>query len=192
MPDAAADRTSALSAAAIAHSDVVLVAEESTGIDNAGIVLAAPFMPRLFTLLDLLDQNSFKTPEAALHAARVLQYLADGRAEIGWPPPLNRILCGADAAPPQVNLRPLGALEMDTVDGLVAMMIERWRSIGNTSSTGLREAFLQRPGRLQRRQEDWRLRVEPRAYDMLLDQLPWSFSIIKHPWMRSPIHVAWR
>ncbi len=82
--------------------------------------------------------------------------------------------------------------EMETVDSLVATMIERWRIIGNTSAAGLREAFLQRPGRLQRRQEEWHLRVEPRAYDMLLDQLPWNFSIIKHPWMKSPIHVAWR
>jgi hypothetical protein len=191
--DTVADGITASSAVAIAQPDVVLVAEESAGIDNAGLVLAAPFMPRLFTLLDLLDQGIFKTPEAALHATRVLQYVVDGRAEVGRPPPpLNRILCGVDAAQSKIEARPLGALEIETVDGLVAMMLEHWRSIGNTSPAGLREAFLRRPGRLQRRQEEWHLRVEPRAYDMLLDRLPWSFSIIKHPWMKSPIHVAWR
>jgi hypothetical protein len=190
--DPVADGIAASSAVPIAQPDVLRVAEESAGIDNAGLVLAAPFMPRLFTLLDLFDQGIFKTREAALHAARVLQYLVDGRAEVERPPSLNRILCGVDAAHPEVEARALGVLETETVDGLVAMMIERWRSIGNTSPAGLREAFLQRPGRLQRRQEEWHLRVEPRAYDMLLDRLPWSFSIIKHPWMKSPIHVAWR
>ena len=38
----------------------------------------------------------------------------------------------------------------------------------------------------------WHLLVEPRAFDMLLDQLPWSFSMIKHPWMDRVVYVDWR
>jgi hypothetical protein len=36
------------------------------------------------------------------------------------------------------------------------------------------------------------LKVQPRAFDMLLDRLPWGFSIIKLPWMQGVLHVEWR
>ena len=36
------------------------------------------------------------------------------------------------------------------------------------------------------------LTVEPRAFDMLLDQRPWSISIVKLPWMPLPLYVTWR
>jgi hypothetical protein len=36
------------------------------------------------------------------------------------------------------------------------------------------------------------LEVAPRTYDMLLDRLPWSISLVKLPWMTAPIHVDWR
>lgn len=38
----------------------------------------------------------------------------------------------------------------------------------------------------------WYLDVDPGTFDMLLDSLPWSFSIIKHPWMERAVHVNWR
>ena len=71
-------------------------------------------------------------------------------------------------------------------------MIDNWKVLGNTSVAGLRETFLQRQGRLQLRDDAWRLRVEPKAFDMLLDQLPWGFSTIKYPWMERAIYVEWR
>ena len=71
-------------------------------------------------------------------------------------------------------------------------MIANWKVLGNTSVAGLRESFLQRGGSLKRHDEAWRLQVEPRAFDMLLDQLPWGYSTIKHPWMERVIHVDWR
>jgi hypothetical protein len=34
--------------------------------------------------------------------------------------------------------------------------------------------------------------VETRAFDMLLDGLPWAFSVIRHPWMTRTLYVEWR
>jgi hypothetical protein len=56
----------------------------------------------------------------------------------------------------------------------------------------LRESFLQRGGRLQRKGDAWQLAVETRAFDMLLDQVPWSYSTIKFGWMERVIYVDWR
>ncbi len=71
-------------------------------------------------------------------------------------------------------------------------MIAHWGILGNTSVRGLRESFLQREGRLRRKDGGWQLLVQSRAFDMLLDKLPWGFSVIRHPWMESTVHVEWR
>ena len=63
---------------------------------------------------------------------------------------------------------------------------------GNTSVAGFRESFLQREGRLHLQNDAWQLLVEPRSFDMLLDQIPWSFATIKHPWMERVVYVEWR
>ena len=33
--------------------------------------------------------------------------------------------------------------------------------------------------------------MTPRAYDMLLDRLPWGFAMVKFAWLTAPIHVRW-
>ena len=60
------------------------------------------------------------------------------------------------------------------IEGLIQGLIQNWKTVGNTSVAGLRETFLQREGRLQLRDDAWHLLVEPRAFDMLLDSLPWK------------------
>jgi hypothetical protein len=71
-------------------------------------------------------------------------------------------------------------------------VIAHWRALGSTSVAGLRESFLQREGCLSRKDDDWRLLVETRSYDMLLDRLPWGFATIKYSWMPGAIRVDWR
>ena len=40
--------------------------------------------------------------------------------------------------------------------------------------------------------EAWRLVVEPRPFDMLLDRIPWGYGTLKLPWMAQVLHVDWR
>jgi hypothetical protein len=56
---------------------------------------------------------------------------------------------------------------------------------------GLRETFLQREGKLQRTHDGWKLRVQRKTLDVLVDQIPWSISVVFHAWMPQPIHVTW-
>jgi hypothetical protein len=81
---------------------------------------------------------------------------------------------------------------VEVVEGLIRGMIQNWKSVGNTSVAGFRESFLQREGRLQLQQDAWHLLVEQRAFDLLLDSLPWSFATVRHPWMERVIYVEWR
>jgi hypothetical protein len=60
-----------------------------------------------------------------------------------------------------------------------------------SSVAALRETFLQREGCIVRIEGGWRVDVERKVLDVLIDGLPWSFSMILHPWMREPISVVW-
>ncbi|MFZ5839180.1 MAG: contractile injection system tape measure protein, partial [Pseudomonadota bacterium] len=78
------------------------------------------------------------------------------------------------------------------IDGLLNAIISHWNSLGSTSIEGLRTTFIQREGQLLDEEKQWQLSVIPGAFDMLLDQIPWSFQTIKFPWMDKPLFVTWR
>ena len=204
--DAAAEREDAAAAPAAAAATVTPPSaatqppsDDGEGgddlyIDNAGLVLAAPYLPRLFTMLGLLDGAVFRDAAAAERAAHLLQYLVNGREDAApeFRLALNKLLCGLDISAPIEGEFAIEERERQAVDGLLRGMLENWKGIGNTSVEGLRASFLSREGRLRFKDGAWHLLVAPRAYDMLLDTLPWGFSVIRHHWMRRVIHVSWR
>lgn len=166
---------------------------EPISINNAGLVLASTYIPTLFQRLNLTDGKVFVSEEAKYQALFCLQYLVDGRNDAPeYLLPLNKILCGIPISTPipsQVDL-PSGAISI--IDGLLNAIISHWNSLGSTSIEGLRTTFIQREGQLLDEEKQWQLSVIPGAFDMLLDQIPWSFQTIKFPWMDKPLFVTWR
>ena len=166
---------------------------EKIYLANAGLVLLGPYISRLFTMLSLTHQGKFiddNTQEKALH---VLQYLVNGQQDSPeFQLSLNKILCGMNTAKPLKYHPELTAEDMAMAEGLLAGVIQNWPSIGNTSLDGLRQTFLQREGVITLEKEAWKLRIKPTAFDVLLDSLPWSFTVIKFPWMERVLHVEWR
>lgn len=175
--------------------------EEKSGgtpiyIDNAGLVLASPFLPHLFRELGLSRVDDVgKThldPEPATRAVHLLQYLVDGRTSA--PEPLlvlNKILCGLSVPTPVPSGIDLTEREQALCDRLLKALIANWTIIANTSVAGLRETFLQREGRLEQLDDRWKLQVQRKTLDVLVDQVPWSISILTHPWMPQPLYVSW-
>jgi hypothetical protein len=165
----------------------------SVYVQNAGLVLAAPFLPRLFSMLGYMEKGRFKNPTTVQRAVHVLAFLAHKRTQSPeFQLTLNKILCGLSqetAICPGIDITPQ---ERQGIDGLILGMINHWKILGKTSPEGLRKSFLQRNGYLTAKDDAWRLRVEPRSFDMLLDQLPWRFAMIKHRWMPKILNVHWR
>ena len=156
-------------------------------------MLAAPYLPRLFAMLDLTEASAFRDRRAAERAVHLLQFMVNERTDSPeYELTLNKILCGVRTGVPIERGIDITDREKQTIEGLIQGMIQNWRIIGNTSVAGFRESFLQREGRLQLKNNAWHLLVAPRAFDMLLDQIPWSFSTVKYPWMERVVHVAWR
>ncbi len=177
--------------------DALLAADADADADilvaNAGMVLAAPYLTRLFSMMELTDGATFRSREAAERATHILQYMVDERVDAPeYELFLNKILCGVDTSRPTARSIDITDRERETVDSLVAGMIQNWAALGNTSVEGFRQSFLQRAGRMGRRDDGWHLAVDPAAFDMLLDRIPWSYSTVRLPWMALPMNVEWR
>lgn len=81
--------------------------------------------------------------------------------------------------------------QKELINGMMNAVLLQWDKMKNTSVEGFRNSFLIREGYIFRTEEEWVLRVEKRAYDILLETLPWSFGMIKFSWMNKPIIVEW-
>lgn len=172
---------------------------EPIWVDDAGQVLLAAYAERLFKHLDLLDQGRFRDEAARARAVQCLQRLCHGeQVRDECDTVLSRLLCGAEPATRLPDVPPLPPETEALLEQMLQAVIAHWKALGRTSIAGLRETFLQRRGRLlkERPRHDappaWRLRVEKRGLDVLLDRLPWGFSTIRLPWMEGVLHVEWR
>ncbi|WP_207431411.1 contractile injection system tape measure protein [Sabulibacter ruber] len=164
--------------------------KEGLYLQNAGLVLLAPFLETYLHTGGLVQNHLVTKPLDAVHW---LQFLVTGQNRTPEPELLlNKLLCGIPLdtpVPAEVVLPPVCEKEAQNV---LEAVIRYWVVLKNTSPAGLREGFLQRSGRLSRKPDgDWLLQVEQKSYDMLLSSLPWSYSLIKLPWMSQILWVDW-
>jgi hypothetical protein len=162
-------------------------------INNVGLVLVAPYFPRLLSMLELVKDSEFLDLNAADRAVHLLQYIVTGQSQtVEYELVLNKILCGISTSIPISSGIEITEQEKTIVEQMLASIIQHWRVLGSTSVTGLRETFFQREGWLRLEDDAWHLDVKEGTFDMLIDHIPWSFSLIKYAWMDKPLHVKWR
>jgi hypothetical protein len=176
------------------HSDATTPQwEAGLHINNAGQVLAAAFLPRLFSMLNLMQDGKFIHLGAADRAVHLVQFMVTGQsATPEYELILNKILCGIGTSIPVSAGIDITEQEQTLIEQMLTSMIQHWKVLGSTSINGLRETFFQRQGWLVLEEDCWRLKVKEQTFDLLLDRLPWSMSLIKHGWMDKPLRVSWR
>jgi hypothetical protein len=166
-------------------------------IGNAGLVLLSPYLPALFERLGVLSKDGAGAPrieglEARSRAVHLLQYLVDGRTDVPEPQlALNTLLSGGAPGDPVAPSIVPSEADIETCDSLLHAVIGNWPIIKGTSIDGLRDTFLRREGRLQRGDAHWDLHVKRKGLDVLVDQIPWTFSTVLPRWMTEPIQVTW-
>lgn len=163
--------------------------EEGIFINNAGAVIIAPFLPLLFSRAGISSGPVINDVPAAL---ALVNYCITGQREAAeFDLLLPKILCGAapELVPEMSSHLPVKYFE--EADEMLGSAIEYWTALKNTSVQGLREAFLQRNGKLVFKNEEWILYVEQMPYDMLLQQLPWNIGMIRLPWMVNLLRTQW-
>ena len=167
--------------------------EEGIFVRHAGLVLIHPFLYSLFKHLKLIADSKFACKADQQKAIYILHYLASGSAiaeehELVLP----KVLCEWPVEMPIEKNIEIAEAELNESDNMLQAAIEQWPVLKNTSISGLREAFLQRNGKIFSKNDTLHLQVEASSIDVLLDQLPWNLSMIKLPWMKGILKVTWR
>ena len=165
-------------------------------ISNAGLVILFPFLPMLFMRLNMLsqDRRGFNSNESKVRAIFILQRLIanEDREYDEKDLFLNRLLINYPFNEPLPKRMELNQDELNTIDSLLEAAKTNWEKMRNTSMRGFQEAFLRRAGFIEKTEREWVLTVEERAFDILLDSIPWSYKLVRLPWMENILKVNWR
>ena len=165
-------------------------------ISNAGLVILFPFLPMLFMRLNMLsqDRRDFNSNESKVRAIFILQHLmaSEDREYDEKDLFLNRLLINYPFNEPLPKRMELNQDELNTIDSLLEAAKTNWEKMRNTSMRGFQEAFLRRAGFIEKTEREWVLTVEERAFDILLDSIPWSYKLVRLPWMENILKVNWR
>lgn len=164
-------------------------------VSNAGLALLSPYFPRLFTMLELLDdKRDFKDMNSRIRAIFILQHLVGmNKTEYSEQDlAFNRILVDCPFSEPLPKELKLNTKEIRITHSLLNGLKINWDKMRTTSIEGIQKAFIARSGKLEQEEDRWILYVEERAYDILIDYIPWSIQSIHYPWMKKTINVKWR
>lgn len=168
------------------------IEDEPQYVSNCGIVLLHPFLEMYFAEFALLRNRKFIDEDARQHAVLLLHYLATGETEgEEWNLLLQKMMCGISSKETLPGRIDITDKEKEETEKLLQSVISYCPPLKNTSIAGLRSTFLQRDGRLEKKENGWLLTVEQKTVDILLDKLPWGFSTIKLPWLADVITVDW-
>ncbi len=161
-------------------------------IENAGLVLLWPFLPRFFKNLQLLEDKNFMDESTMHKAVCVLQYLcnSDESELFEGQLPLAKILCGIPLTTP-VPLIFLTEEEKEIAHGLLQAVLQQGPHWKNLSIEGFRGSYLCRQASLRTRDDHWLLQVQKETYDITLQKLPWSIQAVRLPWMERALMVEW-
>lgn len=167
--------------------------ESEIYINNAGLVLIAPFLPSLLERAGYIGDKAFVDRAMAEKAVLLLQDVvyptAEAHAEFELP--LNKILCGLSVTHP-VNFQ--DHTDQDAraeADDLVSAVLEQTTAFRNISPEGFRNAFLRREGVLTDHGNHLLLKVSRETFDIVLEKVPWQYHVVRFPWMTLPLVVEW-
>lgn len=167
--------------------------ESDIAVRNAGLVLCWPFLGYYFSALGLLNEKKdFIDLEARERAVFLLQYLAvkQSRAEEHYLT-LNKIMVGYPLDEPISSGIEMTKKEQDISEALLINVIKQWSALKSMKPDGLRGSFIIRDGVLRQMHNGWRLIVDKKGFDLLLNKIPWSLSMIRFSWVSYMINVEW-
>ena len=162
-------------------------------IENAGLILLHPFLPAFFKKLNWIDEDKkWYSDYLQRRGVLCLHALAfPGEIIPEYELPLCKILCGLPLHQPLESTWNPDADEQAEMRELLMEVIQRWSVLKSTTPEGLQEGYFQRPGKLMRDGDTWRLIVETQTQDVLLNHLPWGIGIVKTPWMSELLFTDW-
>lgn len=179
----------------IEQNEMITEQPDELFISNAGLVILHPFLPQLFQELQLTYNNKFVDELACMKAILISRFIAGEDVAVeDHDLAIEKILCGKEPDEPILCNIELSENDKKEAIDLLAQIIQLWKQNGvqvNGTIEGFQQSFLQRQGKLTKRNTDWRLQVQQLSYDMVLSSLPWSISMVKTPLMKGMLWIEW-
>ena len=162
-------------------------------VENAGLVVVAPYLGLLFDNLHLRQNKEFIDEEALFKALKVTAYICFGEEEFQEHQlTLNKILCGFNPEDSIDLNHELTKDEKVIINDMLSSVIANWPTLKNTGIGSFRNTFIKRNGILKPVAEgNWFIKIERTAFDVLLDTLPWPISVHRYSWMTKLLTVEW-
>ena len=169
-----------------------LEAGSSMYINNAGLILIWPFLSTLFNKLGFLNGKSFMDDISLQKAILVTQYVIfEGNENEESNLVLNKILCGVAPDFFVDSKIELNEMEKSIAKSVLKAVTGNWEQLNKTSILALKETFLKREGIIQKVDDNYKLIVEKKPFDMLLRTIPWNISMIQNSFMSFRLIVEW-
>lgn len=173
----------------LSYTDELQPDSQADYVENAGLILAHPFIQHLFSHTGCI--NNKKQITSYTKAVLLLHYLATGNSKPKeFELILEKHLCGIPAAMPIDTTYTLSKEEKKECKEVLKAIVSYWPALKSTSSQGLQAMFMQRPGKLELSTKP-KLTIERKAQDILLQKLDWNISMVKLPWMKTILFVEW-
>ena len=166
--------------------------EDPIWVQNAGLILLHPFLKQFFTTTGIIGKQGILSKENFDLAVQSLHFLATGN-ENAFEGNLvfEKFLCGVPLKMPVQKQSLLTEQIKNEANELLVEAIKNWPALKNTSAGGLQQMFIQRDGKLIQEDARYKLIVERKAQDTLLERLPWNISVIKLPWISKLLFTEW-
>ncbi|SHL39799.1 hypothetical protein SAMN05444266_103201 [Chitinophaga jiangningensis] len=168
------------------------VADAALYISTAGLVIVHAVIVPWLTELGLLINEEWRDAAAQDRAVMLLYYLCTGKCEAAdYELALCKLLTGFPLNEPATGSITPTPQETEECMQVLQQVIDQWPVMKNSSVESLRETFLYRDGKLQVKGGKWLLQVASSPFDMLLQHIPWGFSVVRNSKMNALLFVEW-
>lgn len=166
--------------------------DDQIWVQNAGLILLHPFLKQFFTTTGIIGKQGILSKENFDLAVQSLHFLATGN-ENAFEGNLvfEKFLCGVPLKMPVQKQSLLSDLIKNEANELLIEVVRNWPVLKNTSADGLRQMFIQRDGKLIQEDSKYKLIVERKAQDVLLERINWNIAVIKLPWIEKILFTEW-
>ncbi len=161
-------------------------------VQNAGLIVVHPFIGQFFINTGIADKSGKFIPDDLDLAVQSLHYLATGDENFfEGRLVMEKFLCGVPLKMPvSIESQLTEKIKSEATD-LLNEVVKNWPALKKTSADGLRQMFIWRDGKLVQNENNYKIIVERKAQDILLEKLNWNISMVKLPWIRKIIFVEW-
>jgi hypothetical protein len=179
---------------AVAKENVTFLDKDKNEIwvQNAGLILLHPFLKPFFITTEICDKQGRFLSEDYDLPIQSIHYLATGDENFFEGNLIfEKFLCGVPLKIPVRQTSVLTDLIKTEATVLLNEVVKNWPALKNTSADGLRQMFIQRDGKLIQKEDSYKLIVERKAQDVLLEKLNWNISMVKLPWISKILFTEW-